>query len=87
MNEDKFFRPVRRRRQADPGFIPVFFDELNITDEIERTCEGNPQCIFDLLLTEDMDVAMNALNHEKETNVTEDTISEALKFMQLHCNM
>lgn len=78
MDEVQYFRNNRHKRQAQPTFIPVYFDELNITNDIEMTCEGNPQCIFDLLLTGDMDVAMNALKHEKETNLTKDTISEQL---------
>ena len=78
MDEVQFFRNNRRKRQAQQTFIPIYFDELNITDDIAMTCEGNPQCIFDLLLTGDMDVAMNALEHEKETNLTKDTISKQL---------
>ena len=75
MGEETFFRPSRRKRQAEQQFIPLFFDELNITDEAETACEGNPQCILDLLITEDMDLAMETLNLDKETNETKETIS------------
>lgn len=75
-NDDSFFRPSRRKRQAEQGIMPIFFDELNITEEAEMVCEGNPQCIFDLLLTGDMDVAMNTLEHEKQTNLSMETISK-----------
>lgn len=77
MNDASFFRPRRRRRQAEEReFVPLFFDDLNVTDAVEMECEGNPQCILDLIATGEMEFAMTTLNHEKETNLTEDTISE-----------
>lgn len=74
----------RRKRQTDQGFTPIFFDELNITKEVEMMCEGSLPCIFDFLVTGNMDVAMDALEHVRETNVTMDTISkEIMPFLLL----
>ena len=74
MNEERFFRDSRPI--IDETFTPIFFNELNVDNEVAMTCEENPQCIFDLTATGDMEVAMNALNHEKETNLTGDILSE-----------
>ena len=74
MNEERFFRDSRP--VVEETFTPIFLNELDVNNEVAMTCEENPQCIFDLTATGDMDVAMNALNHEKETNLTEDTISK-----------
>lgn len=73
-----FYHADRRRRQVGEEFTPAFFDELNVTADVAMACEGNPACIFDLIQTGDMEVAMNALNHDKETNATIDTISKSV---------
>lgn len=73
-DEERFFRDSRP--EVVETFTPVFVDELTVTDEVAMTCEENPQCIFDLTVTGNREVAANALNHEKETNLTEGTISE-----------
>lgn len=75
-NEERFFRQNRRKRQAENRIMPIFFDELNITEEASTACEGNQQCIFDLITTGDMDLAMNTLNLDKEVNKTKETISK-----------
>lgn len=77
LNDEGFFHVDRKKRQAIPPLNPVFFDELNVTDDIAMTCEGNRQCIFDLIVTGDMAVAMDTLNHDRETNLLQDTICKA----------
>jgi hypothetical protein len=54
----------------------VFFDDLEVSDEIARTCEGNRRCILDLAVTGDMELAIGTLNDEKQTNLTESIISK-----------
>ena len=78
--ESLFVNPARRKRQITPedDFVPLFFDELNITDEHRMICEDNRQCIFDLIATENMTVAVNTLDHEKETNATEEVLSMSM---------
>lgn len=53
-------------------------DELNVTDDVAMACQGNQQCILDLIVTEDGEVAQDTLELEMETNMTVDTISEVL---------
>lgn len=77
-DEESFFGPSRRRRQVDEEtFTPRFLDDLEVTDDVAMTCEGNIQCIFDLTATGDLEVAMNTLHEEREANMTRETISEA----------
>ena len=76
MDDRSFFSLDRQRRQINEEFVPVFFDELNITEGVNQACEGSRQCILDLLITDDMDVAMDTLTTEIETNMTIDTISK-----------
>jgi hypothetical protein len=77
MNEINFFHQARRKRQVDPDFVPLFFDELNVTDEVSMMCQGNQECILDLIVTGDIEVAEATLENERETNATVDTISES----------
>lgn len=75
--DTSLFHPTNRgRRQAQPDFVPTFFDQLNITDDVSMTCERNPSCIFDLIATGDMGLALNTLNHEKQTNATRDVLGK-----------
>ena len=76
--DESLFLPSKRKRQVNEELIPIFFDELNITDKVRMACEGSPGCIFDLITSGDMELAMETLNHEKETNVTEAIISKLL---------
>jgi hypothetical protein len=77
MNEISFFYQARRKRQVDSDFVPLFFDELNVTDEVSMMCQGNQECILDLIVTGDIEVAEATLENERETNATVDTISES----------
>ena len=77
MNDEIFFRTTKRKRQTESStFMPIFFDDLNVTEEAKELCEGNPECILDLVITGDKDIATNTLENEKQTNVTKDTISK-----------
>ena len=74
---------LNRKRQAegsyedfqDLNFIPVFLDELNFTDGQRVICENNPQCLFDLAVTEEEDFAMNTLEQEKIANTSMEILS------------
>ena len=56
----------RRKRQSDDP-PPLFFEDLIITDAERIACNNNTQCIFDLIATGDMTVAMATLEFETET--------------------
>ena len=83
MNDVSFFRINRQRRQINQDFVPIFLDELNITEAVKQSCEGSRQCILDLIITEDTEVALDSLTTEKETNMTIETISKKIMLM---CN-
>ena len=55
--------------------MPIFFDELNFTSEQVVICEDNLQCLFDLAVTGDMEIASNTLQFEKVTNATKQSFS------------
>ena len=65
----------RRRRQSDQNdtFMPIFFEDLNFTTEQRMICEDNPQCLFDLVVTGELEIAMNTLQLEKEANATKES--------------
>ena len=56
--------------------MPIFLDELDFTDEQKMVCGDNIQCLFDLNVTDEMDIAVQTLNHSIETEETRDVISE-----------
>ena len=77
----------RRRRQVDPDFVPIFFDELNVTDDVSMMCQGNQQCILDLIVTGDLEIAVDTLDNDRATNTTVDMISEAQVIDAFCCNI
>lgn len=80
VTEGSLFKPTRRKRQTTPGddFVPLFFDELNITDAHRMICEDNRQCIFDLVATGDVTIAVNTLDSQKESNATLEVLSMSM---------
>ena len=64
----------RRKRQALNEFEPIFFSDLNYTDDQILVCEGNAQCLFDLAITNDTEIGMQTLEEEKEANATIDLL-------------
>ena len=74
-----FVNPLRKKWQAsDPSLTPIFFDELNFTDYQRLFCENNPQCLYDLAVSESTDVAQDTLDYEKDANATIATLSMLL---------
>lgn len=59
-------------------FIPVFIENLNFTSEQLQFCEGNLQCLFDLVASEDEEFARNTLNDEKFANATKEALGKLL---------
>ena len=68
----------RRKRQSDENatYVPVFFEELNFTDEQRMICDNNPQCLFDLAVTDDTEIALNTLEIERDVNTTRENFGE-----------
>ena len=74
--EESLFRdPVgseaRRKRQADGvNFVPIFFDDLDFTNDQRIACDGNNQCLFDLAVTNDTEFARKTMEAEETANAT-----------------
>ena len=74
--EESLFRdPVgseaHRKRQADGvNFVPIFFDELEFTDDQIIACNGNNHCLFDLAVTNNTDFARKTKEAEETANET-----------------
>ena len=66
----------KRQTIQNNTFMPVFFDELNFTAEQRMICEDNPQCLFDLVVTGELEIAMNTLQFEKEANATKEILGK-----------
>lgn len=62
---------ARRKRQADGvDFVPIFFDELDFTNDQITTCDGNAQCLFDLVVTNDVEFARKTKEAQETANAT-----------------
>ena len=48
-------------------FIPTFFDELNITQEVMDACGDNQACILDASVTGNVNIGTSTLQEEKES--------------------
>ena len=66
----------KRQTTQNNTFIPVFFEELNFTAEQRMICEDNPPCLFDLVVTGELEIAMNSLQVEKEANATKEILGK-----------
>lgn len=74
--ENLFFDNGRKRRQDSDIEAPIFFEDLEFTEEQQRVCQGNRECLFDFAVTGIADVGISTLNHQKAENVTNDLLSE-----------
>ena len=61
---------------TEDDWVPIFLDELDFTDEQRMVCGDNIQCLFDLNVTNEMDLAVTTLNHSVETEETRQIIGE-----------
>lgn len=89
-SDETFFRSRflnRRKRQDDQGFVPFFFNLSDVTDEAAMMCQGNIQCLFDLTATGDIQLAMDTLNHEIETDVIQSELCKAFNSFNNHILM
>ena len=73
-----FSDAARQKRQTPPtgNFTPIFFSQLNITDEHRSVCGKNKQCLFDIATSGDATLAMTTLEYETEFNKTVDILSK-----------
>ena len=71
-----FSGKFRRKRQTEDDYIPVYFEQLNFTEMQRTLCEDNKECLYDLVQTGEMDVALATLNQQKETNETRAVLSK-----------
>lgn len=68
-----FGRRKRQIQEDEPNFSDEL--ELNATDEQRMICEENEPCIFDFVITEDVNIALATLNHEEDAKETLEVIS------------
>ncbi len=57
--------------------MPVYFEQLNFTEMQRMICEDNKECLYDLVQTGEMGVALETLNQQKETNITRAVLSKS----------
>ena len=53
---------------------PLFSGELNVTQVIRDMCQGNPACIYDSMVTGDMEIGLSTL----DISATNDQIIQTL---------
>ena len=73
--------PFRRKRQDNTDFTPIFFSDLNFTDAQRLICENNPECLLDLLASNDTEAAMTTLDSQKEANATIEILGKCLNII------
>ena len=39
---------------------PVFSEDLNVTQEVRDACQDNPSCIYDAMVTGDIEIGVSA---------------------------
>ena len=80
-DEENLFLPMtdrRRKRQNPDTFVPILFENLNFTEEQIKLCEGNEECLFDLAVTDEKQIAAVALEEQKTVNTTKEQLGKPL---------
>ena len=54
--------------------LPVFADDLDVSDGVRDMCQGNPSCIYDTMVTGSNDIGMSTL----DISTTNDEIVQIL---------
>lgn len=69
-----FFDANRKKRQLpdDSSFVPVFFDQLTFTEEQSAICDGDEQCLLNLVVTNDTAIGVLTLEEQRTVNTTVD---------------
>ena len=71
----------RRKRQSFSDFQnvtvdPIFVDELNFTDEQRELCNNDTQCLVDLVVTNDVNIALMTLTVNENVTMAEELLCE-----------
>ena len=70
----------RKKRQTEENaYVPLFFNQLNFTDEQIAICEGSYPCLFDLAVTGDKTFAGHTKEDEKIANETNTILCKKLE--------
>ena len=77
MSLSLFSRESRRKRQTQDAYMAVYFEQLNFTEMQRIICEDNKECLYDLVQTGEIGVALETLNQQKETNETRAVLSKS----------
>ena len=85
-NESMFMYPdengqARKKRQSFDDFQnvtvdPIYPEDLNFTDEQRELCNNDTQCLLDLVVTNDTDVALATLNVNENMTMEEELLCE-----------
>ena len=73
----------RKKRQSFKDFQnvtvdPIFVDDLSFTDEQQQVCHNDTQCLVDLVVTDDVDLAMMTLTVNENITMEEEILCERL---------
>ncbi len=63
-----------QRNKQEEDFEPKFIDNLNVTDEQRAFCNDNMECIFDLVVTGQEDIAKNSMEFDAETSTVQEDL-------------
>ncbi len=59
-------------------FVPTFFDELNITQDVMDACGSNQACILDASLTGSVDIGTSTLDKSMENKELEEILGMSI---------
>ena len=71
----------RKKRQSFGDFQnvtvdPIFADDLNFTDDQRELCNNDTQCLVDLVVTDDVDLALMTLTVNENITREEEILCE-----------
>lgn len=73
---DSSLRRKKRQFTVRDDFRPIFFDQLNFTEEQSTFCKGNRECLLNLVVTNDPEIGASVLEEETTSNITVDQLGK-----------
>ena len=59
-------------------YTPTFIEDLEFTDEQKELCKDDVQCLYDLVITGEKDIAMDTLAIGEEVEQTQAILGKVL---------
>ena len=76
--ESMFRNALENVEIMEDEYTPIFIDDLEFTEEQKELCKDDLQCLYDLVITGEKDIAMDTLATGEEVEQTQAILGKVL---------